>query len=278
MNIAVFPRLTRPGTKEIVKDTYKVLSACGASLIFPKNLTEEFTDFNVRFLDTATAFDECDIAIAVGGDGTVIHVAHEAAVRGKPVLGINAGRLAFMAGLESQELYLLDRLMTGEYVTDRRMMLRADLYENDELIYSSVCLNDAVISRSSSSGMCELSIFRDSKKFCDYYADGLIISTPTGSTAYSLSAGGPVVEPTIESMIVTPLCAHSMYARPIIVRPDSALEVKSSGRGVPVLSCDGSKPVALSENSRVVIKKAEAFADIIRIKTDSFLDIVMKKL
>lgn len=278
MVIAVVPHMGRESSERIVRDVYERLRELSAVMIFPLQLRQRFPDFKVRWLELSIALDECDAVIAVGGDGTMIHVAHEAAVRKKPVLGINAGRLAFLAGLEPDELGLLKGLLSGDYAVDRRMLLRADLYDDGELIYSSVCLNEVLVTRGGVAQMCDFTLYRDGNKFCDYYADGLIVATPTGSTAYSLSAGGPVVEPTLESIVVTPICAHSLFARPFILSPDSVLELSARGRGKPILTCDGMKPIALSESCRVVVQKAGIHADIIRLKKETFMDVITNKL
>ena len=247
-------------------------------MIFPEEMKNEFPALELYTACEQTALEECDAAVAVGGDGTIIHTACKASLYDKPVLGINAGRLAFMAGLEGGELDMLVNLINGEYTTDVRMMLHAELYENGQLICSEECLNDVVFSRADCSGPCDFSVYRNSVKFTSYYADGLIIATPTGSTAYSLSAGGPVVEPTIESIIVTPVCAHSLGVRPVIIDSGSVLQIVCEGRGTPSFSCDGAKQIPMNGECKAIIRKSEHYAKIIRIKNDSFLDILRKKM
>lgn len=280
MKIAVKPNLTRENAYFVTLSVYKELKNLGADIVFSNEFENEFKQLDVEFLNDDELCKVCDVMIAIGGDGTIIHAAHKCAEQGKKILGINAGRLAFMAGLEEQELHLLKKLMDKNYQTDTRMMLRCDLYENDELVNTSYCLNDAVIARGISIKMCDISVKCDRRHVNDYYADGIIVSTPTGSTAYSLSAGGPVIEPTIESISVTPICTHSLFSRSLIFKPTSTIEitVKSSESGDPTLSCDGCKAIKLSENSKIIIKKAEFSAQFIRIKSDTFIDVLSQKL
>lgn len=280
MKIAVKPNLTRENAYFVTLNVYKELKNLNAQIVFSNEFENELKQLEVEFLDDEALYRECDIMIAIGGDGTIIHSAHKCAEYGKQILGINAGRLAFMAGLEEQELHLLKNIINGEYETDVRMMLRCDLYENNILVSTNYCLNDAVIARGISIKMCDISVKCDGRLVNDYYADGIIVSTPTGSTAYSLSAGGPVIEPTIESIAITPICTHSLFSRSLIFKPVSTIEitVKNTDIGDPTLSCDGCKAIRLTENSRIVIKKAEFSAHFIRIKSDTFIDVLSQKL
>lgn len=280
MKIAVKPNLTRENAYFVTLNVYKELKNLDADIVFSNEFENELKQLDAAFLDDEELYNVCDIMIAIGGDGTIIHAAHKCAEHGKKILGINAGRLAFMAGLEEQELNLLKNIINGEYDTDIRMMLRCDLYENDCLVSTNYCLNDAVIARGISIKMCDISVKCDGRLVNDYYADGIIVSTPTGSTAYSLSAGGPVIEPTIESIAITPICTHSLFSRSLIFKPVSTIEitVKNTDVGDPTLSCDGCEAIRLTENSRIVIKKAEFSAQFIRIKSDTFIDVLSQKL
>lgn len=280
MKIAINPNLTRENAYDITLKTYEELKKLGADIIFFDELKDDLPLLEAMFMREDEAYKSCDILIAIGGDGTIIHSAYKCAKNSKKILGINAGRLAFMAGLEVQELHLLKNLITGEYSVDNRMMLQADLYSNDQLIKTAYCINDVVISRGATFKMCDISVKCDSRKVNDYYADGIIVSTPTGSTAYSLSAGGPVLDPTIESISITPICTHSLFSRSLIFKPTSKIEisVKNADIGKPILICDGSESISLDENNKVVIQKADVSAQFIRIKSDSFIDILSQKL
>lgn len=280
MIIAVNPNLTRENAIYVTKNVVAELKKLGAKIYLCDEFKDSLECLGVDFLTENELYDVCDVMIAIGGDGTIIHSAYQIAKRDKLILGINAGRLAFMAGLEEHELHLLKNLIDGNYEVDSRMMLRADLYSDGELIDSTYCINDVVIARGTAFKMCDMSVRCNGRHVIDYYADGIIVSTPTGSTAYALSAGGPVIDPTIESISITPICTHSLFSRSMIFKPDSEIEisVKNPQIGEPLLSCDGSEAKKLSENNKVVIKKADFPAKFIRIKTDSFIDVLSQKL
>lgn len=280
MKIALDVNLTRENAYEVALGVCRELGKLGVEILMAKTYEDTFKNTEAVFLDGEEAVNECDILISIGGDGTFIHSAHDAAKYDKKILGINAGTLGFLAGLEKQELSLLKNLIDGNYEIDNRMMLCCEHYIGDELAGKYYCLNDVVLARGMSLRLCDITVSCNGKKTNDYYADGLIIATPTGSTAYSLSSGGPVVDPTIESIILTPICTHSLFSRSIIFNSGSELEMKVVNPELcsPVLSCDGEEAIEITNNSRVVIRRANRNSKIIRIKSDSFTDILTKKL
>ncbi len=280
MRIAFHVNLTRPHAFEVTCNVVAELKRLGAEVFMPSELKENFSHLNVRFLPNDEAVSCCDVLIAVGGDGTFIHAAHDAAKYDREILGINAGNLGFLAGLEKQELHLLSRLTEGKYEIDRRMMLCAEHYIDGKLVSKNYCLNDVVIARGISMRMCDINVSYDASGSYLYHADGLIVATPTGSTAYSLSSGGPVVDPSIESIITTPVCTHSLFSRSIIFRPETKLElsVGNCELCLPLLSCDGESAIKITPESRILVRRAHRNSKIIRIKADSFTDILYNKL
>lgn len=279
MTVAVYPNLTRENGFEVSCNVIDELKNLGVRILMPAEFEKEFSDKDAEFYSDYDVLSECDFLIAIGGDGTLIHAAHYISEYAKPVLGINAGNLGFMAGLEKEELNLLKNLISGEYEIEERMMITAKLYEGDELIYERNCLNDAVISRGGNMRLCDFEISSEMSKPLFYRADGIIVATPTGSTAYSLSAGGPVVDTSIESIILTPICPHSLFARSLIFNGSSelTLRVNCSEDSKAVFSCDGEAGIEISAESRIVISKAEKSAKVIKIKADGFADILSKK-
>lgn len=226
-------------------------------------------DKNADFL-----IETSDLVLALGGDGTIIHTAKRAALSGKKVLGINCGHLGYNAGLEIDELDMLTNLKTGEYKTDRRMMLKVTI---DDAVY--YCVNDAVVCKGALSRMIKITTHIGGAVM-NYRSDGLIFSTPTGSTAYSLSAGGPIIDPTLQSVVITPICAHSLFDRPLVINPDTEIVVtidEQSGNDT-YLTIDGETAVPLNSKSKVVIERSEITADIIKIKNDGFLQILKQKI
>ena len=280
MIVEIYPNMTRQNAYDVALEVYKQLKSLGVTILMPFEMKQYFGELDISFLDELVATSMCDVIIAIGGDGTIIHASHSASQYDKPILGINAGRLGFLAGLEKEELSLLANLKNSNYTTDKRMMLKVSHYEKDELISEHFCLNDCVVGRGVSLRLCEIEAKCDGRRINDYLADGLIVATPTGSTAYSLSSGGPVVDTSIESLILTPICTHSLFSRSMIFKPDSkiTISVKNPEVSLPILSCDGEIGIPLTGNSRIEIEKSETVTKLIKIKSDSFYDIFSQKL
>ena len=216
MKIALLPNLTRTHALTVTEEVCACLDALNISYAFDNSIQKQLhARFASVFLSTQELLQWCDAVIAIGGDGSLIHAAKKAVLYKKPVLGVNAGNLAFMAGVEKNELHLLKNLIDGTYVIDPRMMLevRYQTFGDDTPSVQTSCLNDVVIARGEQIKLINLDVFADGKRVNHYYSDGIILSTPTGSTAYSLSSGGPVVDPKIESILLTPICTHSLFAR-----------------------------------------------------------------
>lgn len=230
--------------------------------------------------DSNVLMRECDAVIAIGGDGTILRSASNAAVFDKPVLGLNMGRLGFMAGLEFSELDLISRLFTHEYKIQERMMLDVAVKKKSKCEYRNIALNDVVISRGTTSHIVDFHVLHNSDVCLEYRADGLIVSTPTGSTAYSFSAGGPVVDPSVKGIILTPVCPHSLYDRSIIFSSDSHLEVEPglTRENEVFLILDGNSVYKLENGCIVDIKKSKLNAKFIIIKQNSFSSIFTQKM
>lgn len=275
MKIALLPNLTRKNALSVSLSVCKELDKLNADYIVKEEHKDLFSDTNAEFLNEAEMLRICDIIVAVGGDGTIIH----AAKAGKPILGINAGRIAFMAGLEPGELDMLHKLIEGDYELDRRMMLKAEIFTPDDVcVETKYCVNDVVIARGTQIKMEDISVEHNGRLINNYTADGVIVSTPTGSTAYSLSAGGPVVDPQIESILITPICTHSLFSRALIFKPDSVFKLYSPHNAELGLSCDGEDTIFVPKGHYVLVSKADVYGEFIRIKNDTFLDVLNNKL
>ena len=233
-----------------------------------------------RYLPLESMYAEADILIVLGGDGTILEAARRAAHRGTPILGINLGRLGYMAELEMSELDQLSRLVTGEYELEQRSMLRVELYADNELRSFCYALNDAVISNGSVSRMIDLELSEGGVPVTTYRADGLIIATPTGSTAYSMSAGGAIVDPHVECFCVTPICPHSFIARPLVFSDKSTLEIKNVcvREKMLYLTVDGKMNFELYRNQVVRITKSSMETNLIRLKPCGFYKKLRQKM
>ena len=223
--------------------------------------------------------DACDLAVAIGGDGTLIHAAKQAALYGKPILGLNIGRLGYMADLEMDDLEKFNKIISGDYFIERRMMLKAELKSgnNNKAFYA---LNDAVISKGTLSGIVDFHVNYNGKGLLNCRSNGIIISTPTGSTAYSMSAGGPVLDPSVEGILLTPICSHSLFSRPILVSSKGELNITpsfSTGKQT-FLQIDGEEGTEVFDGDVLSVRRAEISVSLIRLENDSFYNVLCKKL
>lgn len=227
---------------------------------------------------------ESDILIVIGGDGTILRAAQTAYRAGKPILGINVGTVGYMSSIEADELDLLENLTSGSgYSVENRMLLNVSVENGDgNLIFNENALNETVISRGQVTRVLDFDVFCNSRKISSYRADGIILSTPTGSTAYSLSAGGPIVDPGLDSIIATPVCAHSFNSRSIIFRDDSVISVGiREDRFLSdnsYLTVDGLKNFKLSRNDIVRITRSQHSLGLIKLKNESFYDVLSRKI
>ena len=221
-----------------------------------------------------------DLLICFGGDGTILHAARDATLHGIPILGVNTGSVGFMAELERSELPLLAPLAHGMYTIEERMMLDVKVLRGEKVVSQDLALNDAVISKGSMARVAEMEVLADRVKVTSITGDGIIVATPTGSTAYSMSAGGPIVEPTSKSIIVTPVCAHQLAARAMVLAPERVVTVQlpRGNRKYLYLSVDGGKAVRLTGGDRVEIAQAERCTQLIRLADRSFYQVINQKL
>lgn len=280
MKIAVLPNLSRSRAKHSTQRLIERLRELGASVQMHGRFRGDFSGGGVRFFDD---FDEmirsCDLMVALGGDGTIIHSARHAAAFDKPILGVNVGRLGFLAELETDEFDELGKLTAGNYRVERRMMLEVRYSENGA-VKTCTALNDAVLSRGVLSPMPDFRVGFDGQTVCDYRGDGLIVSTPTGSTAYSLSAGGPIIDPQLSCILLSPVCSHSLLTRPVVFGPDARLSVQARFRGESeaYLTMDGEIFVRVDPSQTVEFCRSDRTVQIVRLKDHNFYDIVNEKL
>lgn len=221
-----------------------------------------------------------DLMITFGGDGTILHLAKLAAVHRIPVLGVNMGGLGFIAELEVGELEALRKLKDWSFETELRMMLDVSVLREDRQVYSNLGLNDAVIREGPISHVIHLSISSDNRHLADIAGDGVIVSTPTGSTAYSLSAGGPVVEPLAQTMVVCPICTHNMRFSSYVLSPEHTLTIETtrSGRKPIYLFVDESRAFALKPQDKVLVRKSKQVTRLVRLSEKSFCEVFAKKM
>jgi NAD+ kinase len=221
-----------------------------------------------------------DLAFVFGGDGTILSASRKLNGRQIPLIGVHLGKFGFLAELTSREISdSLDKIFAGEYVISQRMLLTCKVTRSKQVINETLGLNDAVISGTSLSRLISIKLYVNEKIVTTYSSDGLIVSTPAGSTAHSLSAGGPIVTPDMEAFIITPICPHTLSNRPLVVSGDSKIEMEqiSESKGVG-LTVDGQIYFDIKVGDRIVIEKAKNKLQLIDIQTRTFFDVLRKKL
>ena len=278
-NIALIPNLTRKGAYHTSFDVIEILQRDGMSINMTEDLKDNYKNFGITFFkDTDSLISASDMVLTIGGDGTIMHAARHASPLKKPLLGINMGRLGYVAGLEPDELAMLSRVKTGDFTTEKRMMLKI-IHQSANGKNEFFSINDAVISRGSLSRLIDIDVSLDKDYMCNYRADGLIISTPTGSSAYSLAAGGPVVEPTMKCIVMTPICPHSIFARSVVFSHHSELVVTAScdDNTEVFLTIDGARTVIINKTDTVSITSSELQAEFIILKDKSFYRVLNDK-
>jgi NAD+ kinase len=277
--IGIIPNLNKPQSLETAEHLIKWIEDKGA-----KVLLNEITANEVRRPDlamrTSDIYKNADFLIVLGGDGTLLSVARQVTWYGTPILGVNLGHLGFLTELELDNMYDgLDRIRQGEYREDRRMMLEATVIKNNMITDSFFGLNDVVITKGSFSRIIHLKTSINNRYIETYPADGLIISSPTGSTAYSLSAGGPILSPDVSGMVITPISPHTLNSRSIVISDKQVVKVEVVGSQTDVmLTIDGQQGYKLNSGDIVMVKKADMTANMIRLKDKDFYDILRTKL
>lgn len=234
----------------------------------------------ISFTDTIEElFKICDIAITVGGDGTIIHAAKYAASFDKPLIGVNVGRLGFAADIEIDGISELTRILNGDYSVEERILFDVEVIKNG-VSKNYLAVNDAVIARGQLSKIIDLQVTLDDEEIAKYRADGLLFSTPTGSTAYSLSAGGPIIAPQLDCILMTPVCPHSLFSRSVIFEGNSVLtvSVKIPSECCCVLTIDGEKNVDILAEDTVKIRKSDLKLKFVSINKRNFYRKLNEKL
>ena len=275
-NIVIIPNDKKDEKLNITKELISIL-ASDAQIFMEKKFSE--LGGNIVFTEEKELFDNADFVIVLGGDGTILEAAEHCGMRSIPILGINLGRVGFMAEIDVCDMeYACKALLCGDYKIEDRMMMKVSVKKNGS-ISTYNALNDVVVSKSNSS-MISIQIHSEGEKINEYRADGLIIATPTGSTGYSLSAGGPVADPTMELFIASPFCAHELLARPALMPATKSLSVSISEElgNEALVMLDGKEQEKIKVGDEVIITQSAYSTQIVKIKNQSFYDVLTQKL
>lgn len=273
LNILLVPNPSRDLGLKTTAAAASVLSSAGATLA----CTERLSDYPVMTPEEGAAW--ADLAVVFGGDGTILRFSRSAAPRNLPILGINCGNLGYMAELNGTP-ESLTRLFSEDYAVEDRMMLSVRVLREDATVLSVDCLNDAVISYGQLPHLVTFELSERGKPFASYNADGMVFASPTGSTAYSLSAGGPILDPLLRAIVATPVCAHSLTARPMVFSADADLRLRigSQKKGEAYLTVDGDCNFPLREGDRVCVSASSMTTRLIRFSHVPFGTVLSAKL
>ena len=280
--VILTPNPYRDKNFQTVREACRILKESGVEtrLCLPFEIDRSYDlPKDLRFSRLDKELPGADMVVCFGGDGTILHMAKAATKHSIPILGVNIGTMGFMAELESGELQELSRIATGAYSIDERMMLDVTVFRNRDIIFHDICLNDVVLTKGAVARVVHLTVKCDGVQAMECAGDGIIVATPTGSTAYSLSAGGPIVEPEASSILVTPICAHDVASRSIITSDKRVITVNLSpnARRNAYLSVDGGKSQRINMGDVATIKRSKLVTKLVRIKERSFFDVINAK-
>jgi NAD+ kinase len=251
--IGLIPRLGKDDATALAREISRWLTARGDQPL----IEAESGIAGVPALPGLELAARADLLVALGGDGTLIHAAGLCRGREVPILGVNLGTLGFLTEVpRDRALPLLAQALAGELPVSRRLMLTAEVRREGKVLLEGTCLNDVVVSKNALSRLARLEAWVGDEMAASYEADGLIIASPTGSTAYSLSAGGPIVHPTVETMLLTPICPHSLTQRPLVLPADLPIRVRLASRGEMFVTLDGAVGRDLREGDEVLVHRA----------------------
>ena len=281
-NVILTPNPYRDKNFQTVRAAMQILKdACiNPRLCLPFEIDRSYDlPRDLRFNRLDRELPNAEMVICFGGDGTILHMAKAATRKGIPILGVNIGTMGFMAELESTELDKLAQIARGDYTLDSRMMLDVTVQRERDIMFHDICLNDVVVTKGAVARIVHLIVKCDGIQAMECGGDGVIISTPTGSTAYNFSAGGPIVEPEARNIIITPICAHEVGSRSIVASDKRVVTVEmvQNARRNAYLSVDGGRAVRLNMGDVATIKKSHLETKLVRLKDRSFYDVVSAK-
>ncbi len=280
--VILTPNPYRDKNFQTVREAMRILTQAGmeVKICLPFEVDRSYDlPRDLRFSRLDRELPTASLVICFGGDGTILHMAKAATRSGVPILGVNIGTMGFMAELESTELQELSRIASGDYTVDERMMLDVTVLRDRDIIFHDICLNDAAITKGAVARIVHLKVDCDNIQVLECGGDGVIVATPTGSTAYSLSAGGPIVEPEANSILITPVCAHDVASRSIVVSQNRVVTVglTHNARRNAFLSVDGGKATKINMGDVITVRKSKLTTKLIRLKSRSFFDVVNMK-
>ncbi|MDD6024589.1 MAG: NAD(+)/NADH kinase [Oscillospiraceae bacterium] len=280
--ITLLPNPYRDRGFQITRSAERILTEHGAQvqICLPFHVDRNYElPSDIHFAGLEEGLTDCEALVCFGGDGTILHAARLVGNRDIALLGVNTGTMGFLAELESDELELLPALIDGNFTEEERMLLKVKVRRGERTIFEDHALNDAVITKGAVARVLQTTVFCDGQEAMRFDGDGLILCTPTGTTAYSMSAGGPIVEPYARNIIVTPICAHTINSRSLVVSHERTVSARIGriGRRNAYLSVDGGRAFRLSADDEVVVTGAKRTVRLLKVKNISFYGVLNHK-
>lgn len=285
-NILVVAHARRSQTVEAARRVVAALSAAGARPVLPAEDRDDLTSVdasfaNVPILGADVDLADLELAIVLGGDGTILRAAELVRDGSAPILGINMGHVGFLAEIDRDSMdEAVHRVIARDYNVEERLALSVRVKDADgAVVYDTWALNEATVEKASRERMIEVVVEIDGRPLSSFGCDGMVVSTPTGSTAYNFSAGGPVIWPSVEAIAVVPLSAHALFAKPLVVGPEApiAIEMLERQSGTGILWCDGRRSVELPPGARVVVRRSARPVRLARLHPASFTNRLVRK-
>jgi len=282
MKFAIAGNLRKEGVPKIAQKVIQRFESEGVEFVVERSLADVLgrrfhSKLSRKVVSDKNLAGSCDIVLSLGGDGTILRLARQVAEKGTPILGINMGKLGFLAEVSLDDLdECLSDILKGDYFVVERMMLQASIAKHSK---TYIALNDIVIDKFNTSRVLDLETYVNGEYLATFTADGLILSTPTGSTAYALANGGPIVTPHNRSITISPICPHTLTARPVIVPDDATILVKvASAKAKVHLTADGQDEVLVRPPTEIRVRKAPTIARLVKRRNTNYYDILRKKL
>lgn len=273
----------KPADAAVVETIRRIadhLLGSGRTVLVDTALVDGMQLDNVKLLLREELAQHCDLLISVGGDGTLLSAARSLVDQEVPILGVNRGRLGFLVDVSPANLSELDMILAGEYIADERILLEASILRDDEVVASGIALNDVVLYKWNTARMIEFSMYINGELVSHNRSDGLVVSTPTGSTAYAMAGGGPILHPDTDAMVLVPICPHTLSNRPLVINADSEVEVVVAPDTLERanVSCDGQTDLGLVPGGRLIIRRYPRRIRIIHPPQYRYFDLLRAKL
>jgi NAD+ kinase len=279
MKLGIIPNLTKDKDFNVTKSILYWFADKDIEILLEQDIAEKL-DYKNKGLSSEELYSCCDVLIVLGGDGTILNIARQSSQYGVSLFGINLGHLGFLAEAEISDMYLsLEKILKGDYYVEKRMMLEASFEDSEDKLQKLPALNDISITKGTLSRVISFSVFINDSFFELYSADGIVISSPTGSTAYSLSAGGPIVSPDLNVLIITPICPHTLHNRSIVVsdKDEVRIDICEENKEI-MLSVDGQDSYRLNPGRVVKVRSSSCVTNLVKLKQRSFFDVLRRKI